>query len=134
MQNKIEELAGRLRDKNYQILGFEALLFSGVFGAAYQSWIVFGAMLLGLCWMLGLTKGKVYAMVALSCLWGIIAASIGHSFGGWQWALACGLGMVLVGIKAHTRSLDFSVEHEPLLPCGSPNRVINHRWGRQNLN
>jgi hypothetical protein len=134
MSNEIVKFIGRFSDRNYRILGFEALLFSGVFGAAYQSWIVFGAMLLGLFLMLSLAKGKVYAMVALSGLWGIIAASIGHSSGSWSWTIACGVGMLLVGIIAHMKSLNLSVDRGTIFSCDFVDRSTNHRWRRQGLN
>lgn len=134
MQNRVKELAGQLMDKDCQVLIWEVLLFSGVFAAAYRSWTLFGVMLPGLFWMLTLPKGKIYVSVALSCLWGIIVASLGYSFGGWPWATVCGVGMLLVGIGTHMRNLILSVDCKMIPRRFIDTQAINHRWGRHTLN
>lgn len=131
MSNEIVKFIGRFSDRNYQTLGPEALLFSGVFGAAYQSWIVFGTMFPGLCWMLGLAKGKIYTMVALSCLWGIIAASIAISAGGWMWSVASGLTLFSLGMMMHAKESGFFFRAKP---SSATNLSMDHRWRRYNLN
>ena len=134
MKDQIFLFIDQFRHKDYQVLGLEIVLFSGVFGAAYQLWIVFAAILSVLMCILTLPRGKMYASAALSCLWGIIAASIGQSYGGWPWAIACGLIMLLIGMATHWRSLNLSVEREVLFRCSAVNRIINHRWERESLN
>ncbi|MBF0618727.1 MAG: hypothetical protein HQL19_01010 [Candidatus Omnitrophica bacterium] len=131
MRNEIVNLFARLNDRSCRILALEALLFSGVFGLAYRSWVLFGVLLLLLWSALVLFKSKVFVMIALSCLWGFIAASIGYSSGGWPWALACGAGMMVIGVLAHVRELNFSLNcdcHFPVVFSST------HRWRKHYLN
>ena len=94
-----------LNNKNFIILGFESLLFSGVFGIAYHSWLVFGIMFLGLSLLLKRSKNMVYIIVALSLLWGFIAFSIGYSSGEWIWGVTLGVIFFLFGVGAHLKNL-----------------------------
>ena len=78
-----------LNNKNIRILGFEALLFSALYGVAFRSWVVFGVMFLGSFWLLNRPRGTVHMIYAMSLLWGFIAFSVGHSIS-WGWAAMLG--------------------------------------------
>lgn len=90
-----------LNNKNFMILGFEIFLFSGVFGIAYHSWLVFGLMFLGLFLLMNISKNTVYMVITMSLIWGFIAFSIGYSSGEWSWAVILGGIFFLLGVGAH---------------------------------
>ena len=135
MLSTIKKLAIRCRERDFRVLGFESLLFSVVFGVAFHSWVVFIGLLSGLLCLLGLPKGKLYASIALSILWGFVACSIGNSSGSWTWAIACGLGMFLAGMAAHMRGLNLPFDWSTRFYWDTPDSLrADHRWRRNNLN
>ena len=48
----MKKFISQLNDKNFVILSFEIFLFSALYGIAFRSWVVFGAMFLGSFWLL----------------------------------------------------------------------------------
>ena len=123
-----------LNNKNIRILGFEALLFSALYGVAFRSWVVFGVMFLGSFWLLNRPRGTVHMIYAMSLLWGFIAFSVGHSIS-WGWAAMLGVIFFLIGVRAHFTGLKnlmsstvVSVNHDRI------EWQRNVYQGRQNLN
>jgi len=136
MRNFFVRILKGLDDRACRILAFEAVLFPGVYGVASSSWIVFGVMLLVLWGLLALPGGKIYTTIALSGLWGAIAASIGYSFGRTHWAVGLGVGAFVFGLLVHAADLlpsssrtDIEQDHDQIV-----NYRMNPRWGGQALN
>jgi hypothetical protein len=98
----------RFNDKIFATLWFELFLFSVLIGIASHSLAVTVLMLLGLSWLICRAKGTVYTVVAMSLLWGYIAASIGYSFGGWVWVAVLGSIFLIKGVRIHWRKLGLS--------------------------
>ena len=116
------------------ILWIELILFAMLYGVAFRSWLLFGFIFLGLSVLMHVPKRTVYIIIALSCLWGFIAFSIGHSIS-WGWAIALGMGFFLLGGVMHATSLKKLV---PTTVVAVINKNIKwHRngyEGLQNLN
>jgi hypothetical protein len=126
----------RLREKAVWILGFEALLFSGVFAVIGISWMVFWSFLL-LFWAgLWFSKGKIVVMLVLCAMWGFIAASLGYGFGQWPWALAFGSGFFLFGVMKHWGELGPGLVREDVVEESEDGVYsrLSPRWGGQALN
>lgn len=105
MTQHIKAFIGRFRDRDFAILWSEALLFSGVLGIGFRSWLIFGLAFAGLNCLIQQRNGRWYAMLAVCGIWGFIAAAIGHSFGGWTWAAILGGAVFIKGILVHKRKL-----------------------------
>jgi hypothetical protein len=126
----------RLGERAVWILGFEALLFSGVFAVTGTSWMVFWSFLL-LFWSgLWFSKGKIVVMLVLCAMWGFFAASLGYGFGQWPWALAFGLGFFLFGVMKHWGELGPELIRKDAFEEGSAVFYpgLNTRWGGEALN
>ncbi len=134
MSRHIKKFIAQFYDKIFASLWLESLLFSVLIGIGFRSWVVSGLMFLGLTLLIHQPKGTVYTVVALSLMWGYIAASIGYSFGGWLWAAVLGSLGLIQGVRIHWRKLGLSWVD---LDYGVKN-VIDFRghWDlrRQNLN
>ena len=135
MFKQIKRFITRLfNDKIFAKLCFEILVFSMLLGIGFKSWIIFGLIFFGLSWLLHQFNGKIYTVIALSCVWGFIAASIGYSFGGWLWAAILGIIVLIKGIRVYWRKLELSWVDWGL----NSNNLIewqrNGYLGRQNLN
>ena len=72
----IRKLLNRLLvDKNFTKLCFEIFMFTMLFGIAFHSLLLFSLMFAGMFWLIHRYKGIIYTVIALSCVWGVIAAS-----------------------------------------------------------
>jgi hypothetical protein len=135
MRNFFVKILKGLNDRVCRILAFEALLFSGVFAAAYSSWLVFCCLTLLLWVVICFPNGKLITMIALCGMWGLAAASIGYSFGRWPWAAGLGLGFFLFGMMVHLDKLDSILSgHGSLNADNAVDWRANIRWRRENSN
>ena len=131
----IRKLKDRLGDSNFMILWFEQLLFSVLYGVAFHTWVVFGAMFLGSFWLLNRPRGTTHMIYAMSILWGFIAFSIGHSIS-WGWATALGMAFFLLGLGTHMTGLKKPmIGHAVVSAAHEKNEWLRNGYqGRQNLN
>ena len=128
MRHLTRKFMAQFKDRDFRVLWCEILVFSGVLGGGFRSWLVFGLAFAGLNWLVQQRNGQWYAVLAISGIWGYIAAAIGHSFGGWAWAGILGGGVFIKGVLAHKRELKRS-----WVEIGLP-KVINSATWRQNWN
>ena len=119
---------------NFKILWLEALLFAVIIGTSLHSWAVAGMMFLSLWWLLSRRRGTIYAIFALSAMWGFLAGSLGYGLGGWAWAVVLGELALMSGIKVHYRDLKRPFEVVSLERLDARQRRPNWYLGEQNLN
>jgi len=136
MNRNFKNFIVQFHDKAFATLFVESLLFSALLGVGFRSWEVGGLIFLGLsCLLNRWWNGKVYAVIALSFIWGFVAASIGYSFGGWVWSSILGVFVFIKGVQIHLRKLKLSwgvvnfIEYNNTIES-------RHSWifGGQNLN
>jgi hypothetical protein len=112
MQNIIEKLSfmgGREQaefDKtSMRILWAESVIFAGIYGMMFRSWLVGGIIFLCLAVLMLRPKTVVYSIFILSFLWCFVFAAIGFGIAGAVGAVVLGLIVFMNAARLHFRDL-----------------------------
>ncbi len=97
-------------ESNSSILYFEILIIAILSGLAFQSWWVFGGVILGLPIMLGFRVLALVLCVLLSLVWGAIGFGIGAVIGGGSMSASIVIGIlgILAGLGTHLSALEWT--------------------------
>ena len=125
----------RFNQTSTALLWVESFIFSGIYGAMFHSWQVFGVFFLGLAALMSRPQTAVYTIFVLCFLWSFVFAALGFGIAGTVGAVIVGGLVFFNGVKLHFRDLKSTWNDMGF--SGYPNAVEwrqNWHGGWQNLN
>lgn len=115
MQNIIEKLnivrgveRARFDKTSMQTLWAESLIFAGIYGMMFRSWLVGEMIFLCLTVLMLRSKTVVYSIFILCFLWSFVFAAVGFGIAGVAGAGILGLIIFINAVRLHFRDLKSS--------------------------
>ncbi len=112
MQNIIQKLNivrgiewVRFDKTSMRFIWVESIIFAGIYGLMFRSWLVGGMILLCLAMLMLRPKSTVYSIFILSLLWSFVFAAIGFGIAGVAGAGILGLIVFINAVRLHFRDL-----------------------------